>query len=371
MDILYFLIALLILAVMITVHELGHYTAGRLLGFKILDFSVGFGPAILKRKSKKGIVYALRAIPLGGACRFYGEEDDPKELEGAGDAIPFNSQKPWKRLIVIFAGPLMNFVFAYLLAVVMMMCYGNQRFVTYPNGDNAVVITDLAEGGRAQDCGVEINDVIISVGGSDISGEPHTFDEKADIISKAIDEASPEGVTLTVLRGGEQLDILVTNIYNESEQKNLLGIVMGNMVEYVPEGFFRSFGSGFELLGNIVKVTVGALVNGVKNGFNQNDVSGIVGTVAITMRMASLGFYYVLYVTIIISMSLGIMNLLPLLPLDGGHLLFDFIEMVFGKPVPRKIQNVLSLIGFGLLIMLMIYATYSDIRGLFNGAFNF
>ena len=371
MNILYFLIALLILAIMITVHELGHYTAGRLLGFKILDFSVGFGPAILKHKSRKGIVYALRSIPLGGACRFYGEEDDPKELEGVEDAIPFNAQKPWKRLIVIFAGPLMNFLLAYLLAVVMMLCYGNQEVVTYPNGDNAIVITDLVEGGRAEACGVLPEDIIIAVDGVDISVEPHTFEEKTQVISDGIDNAPAAGLTLTVLRGEQTLDIVVTDIYNAAQGKNLLGITMGNMVEYVPEGFFRSFRSGFDLLKNIVKFTFEAIANGIKNGFKQGDFSGIVGTVAITMRMASLGFYYILYVTIIISMSLGIMNLLPLLPLDGGHLLFDFIELIFGRPVPRKIQNILSLVGFGLLIMLMIYATYSDIRGLFNGAFNF
>jgi regulator of sigma E protease len=121
----------------------------------------------------------------------------------------------------------------------------------------------------------------------------------------------------------------------------------------------------------IVKATFEALINGIRNGFNQGDVTGIVGTVAITMSMASRGFRYILLVMIIVSMSLGIMNLLPLLPLDGGHLLFDFIELIFRKPVPRKIQNALSVIGFGLLIALMIYATIGDIRGLIDGVFNF
>lgn len=371
MNILYFLAALLVLAVMITIHELGHYTAGRLLGFKILDFSVGFGPALLKHRSKKGITYALRAIPLGGACRFYGEEDDPGEVRDDPEAIPFYSQKPWKRLIVIFAGPLMNFVLAYVLAVVMMLCWGNREIVSYPNGDSAIVITDLTEGGRAEACGIMEEDVIIAVNGTDVSGEPHDFDGKTDLISKGIDEAPAEGVTLTVLRGDEKLDILITDIYNAEMGKNLLGITMGNMIAFRPAGLMESLGSGFVLMGDIVKVTFQAIANGIRNGFHQGDVSGIVGTVAITMQMASLGVYYVFYVAVIISMSLGIMNLLPLLPLDGGHLLFDFIELVVGKPVPRKVQNVLSLIGFGLLILLMVYATYSDIRGLFSGAFDF
>ncbi|MBR6109197.1 MAG: site-2 protease family protein [Clostridia bacterium] len=370
MEVLYFLIALLVLAIMIFVHELGHYTAGRLLGFRILDFSLGFGPALFQFK-KKGINYALRAIPLGGACRFYGEDDDPKELPGGEDAIPFNSQKPWKRLIVVFAGPFMNFVLAYVLAVVMLVCFGDQKIVTYDNGDYGVVINGFAEESRAQDCGMELYDVIVSVDGHDVSDVPHTFDEKTEIISKAIDDASADGVSITVLREGELKELFVSNIYNEAKQKNVLGITMGLRQVDAPVGFFEAFGQAGEFLVYIVKATFEALINGIRNGFNQGDVTGIVGTVAITMSMASRGFRYILLVMIIVSMSLGIMNLLPLLPLDGGHLLFDFIELIFRKPVPRKIQNALSVIGFGLLIALMIYATIGDIRGLIDGVFNF
>ncbi|MBR5713226.1 MAG: site-2 protease family protein [Clostridia bacterium] len=368
--VLYFIVAVLVLAVMIFIHELGHFSAGRLLGFKILDFSIGFGPALFQFK-KKNINYALRAIPLGGACRFYGEEDDPKELKGDDGAVPFNAQKPWKRLIVIFAGPFMNFLLAYLLAVVMMTCYGNQKAVAYENGDDAVVITDFAGNSRAELSGVMENDIIIAVNGSDISGEPHSFEEKTDIISEEIANAPAEGLTLKVMRDGEIKEIFISDIYNAEQEKNVLGITMGMMAEFVPEGFFSALGSGFDFLVRIVRMTFEALANGFRNGFNQGEVSGIVGTVAITMKMASMGLYHVLLVMVIISMSLGIMNLLPILPLDGGHLLFDFIELVFRKPVPRKIQNALSLVGFGLLMMLMVYATVSDIRGLFNGMFDF
>ena len=371
MGVVYFLIALLVLAIMIFVHELGHYTAGRLLGFKILDFSLGFGPQLIHFK-RKGINYALRAIPLGGACRFYGEDDDPNSLpaEESG-AVPFNSQKPWKRLIVIFAGPFMNFLLAYVLSVVMLTCFGTQEVLSYDNGDYAIVINGFAEDSRAESCGMELYDVIVSIEGNDISDTPHTFEEKTKIISDAVDNASAEGLSMTVLRGDELKELYISDIYNEAGQKNVLGISMGIRQVDVPVGFFQALGQAGEFLVYIVKSTFEALVNGFKHGFNQGDVSGIVGTVAITMSMASRGFRYVLLVMIIISMSLGIMNLLPILPLDGGHLLFDFIELVFGKPVPRKIQNILSVIGLALLILLMIYATIGDISGLINGVFNF
>ena len=136
--ILYVFVAILVLAIMIFIHELGHYTAGRLLGFKILDFSIGFGPAIFKFK-KKDITYALRAVPLGGTCRFYGEDDEPM------DAVAFNSQEVWKRIIVVFAGPLMNILFAYVLAVIMMFTYGYDDIRTYDNGAYAVTISGFSD----------------------------------------------------------------------------------------------------------------------------------------------------------------------------------------------------------------------------------
>lgn len=363
--VLYFFIAVLVIALMIFIHELGHYTAGRLLGFRILDFSIGFGPAIFKFK-KKDITYALRAIPLGGACRFYGEDDDKID-----DAVAFNSQKPWKRLIVIFAGPFMNFVLAYVLAFIMMLSFGSREIKTYPNGDYAITINEVTKGSPAEKAGIREGDEILSIGGTDVVNAPESYEDKTEAISKAIKEAPKEGVNMTVIRGSDEVTVFVSDIFSEKENRNFLGITMGYSEYFVPYGFFESFGKAGGFLVDIVVQTFRAIAGGFKYGFKTGDVSGIFGTVAITMKMASMGVYYVLFVMALISMSLGIMNLLPILPLDGGHLLFDFIELVVGKPVPRKIQTVLSLIGVALLILLFIFATIGDIKGLFSGLFNF
>lgn len=364
MQILYFLIAMLVLAIMIFIHELGHYTAGRLLGFKILDFSLGFGPQIIGFK-KNGINYAIRAIPLGGACRFYGEED---EIEG--DAVAFNSQKPWKRLLVIFAGPFMNFLLAYVLCVIMLFAFGTRDIVRYDNGDYAVVINELSENGPAKNAGVKEGDVILAVNGADLAYAPSSFEEKANVISNEIENAPREGFTMTVQRDDEKLDIFIADVYNSDQQRNLIGITMGLKEYFVRYGFFESFSEAAKYLADIVVLTVTSIANGFKNGFKAGEVSGIVGTVAITMKMASMGFYYVLLVMVIISMSLGLMNLLPMLPLDGGHLLFDFIELIFKKPVPRKVQAVFSIIGIVLLVALMVFATIGDIKGIISGLFS-
>lgn len=364
-NILYFLIALFVLAIMIFIHELGHYTAGRLLGFKILDFSIGFGPALFKFK-KKDITYALRAVPLGGACRFYGEEDDIID-----DAVAFNSQKPWKRLIVIFAGPFMNFVLAYVLAVIMMFSFGSREIKTYSNGHYAITINELSPGSPAEKSGIKADDIILSVGDTDVVNAPESYEDKTEAISKAISSADKEGLIVKVLRGSDELEIFVKDIFSVKENRNFLGITMGYAEYFAPYGFFESFGKAGGFLVDIVVQTFKAIASGFKNGFKAGDVSGIVGTVAITMKMASMGFYYVLFIMVLISMSLGIMNLLPILPMDGGHLLFDFIELIFGKPVPRKIQTVLSLIGIGLIVLLFVFATIGDIKGLLSGVFNF
>lgn len=364
-NILYFLIALLVLAFMIFIHELGHYTAGRLLGFKILDFSIGFGPALFKFKRKE-ITYALRAIPLGGACRFYGEEDDKLDDPSA---IPFNSQKPWKRLLVIFAGPLMNILFAYILAVVILAGYGTNEIVTYPNGEYAVMVVEVNEDGPAGRAGMLPEDMIVSVGGRDVASSE--AEDKQLFVIDLIKAAPREGVSITVSRHGEEKELFLEDIYDEELGYNRVGVTIGEGVEFVRHGFFESIGLGGKYLFNIVKLTFEAIGKGFREGFREGEVSGVVGTVAITMNMASKGFYYVLLVMMIISMSLGIMNLLPILPMDGGHLLFDTIELIFRKPVPRKIQTVLSMIGIVLLLALMVYATIGDIMGIFKGRFNF
>lgn len=359
MNILYVIIALLVLAIMITVHELGHYTAGRLLGFKILDFSIGFGPAIFKFK-KNDITYALRAVPLGGACQFYGEDDEPM------DAVSFNSQKVWKRIIVVLAGPLMNIIFAYVLAVIMMFSFGYDKYVAYDNGNYAVTVTDFtSKESRAKSCGVEKKDVIIAIDGEDISGLEGSYNEVADACSELILKAPAEGVTLTVRRDGEPVDIFISDIYNADEQRNMLGIYMGPTLE--PYGFFESFGKGFDFLKFIVKTTFNAIGGWFKEGIHQGDVSGVVGTVAITARMASYGIDNLILVTVLISLSLGLFNLLPIPALDGGRLVFLLIELIIGKPVPRKVEATIHLVGLFLLFGLMAVVTVFDVLGLIKG----
>ncbi len=363
MSILNVLVSILALALMIFVHELGHYTAGRILKFKILDFSLGFGPALIKFK-KKDTTYALRLIPLGGACQFYGEDDE------AVDGIAFNAQKVWKRIIVVLAGPLMNVLFAYLLAVVMMFSYGVEKAYTYDNGVEAVTIVDFAaEDSPAENSGIEKGDWLLAIDGQSIPAEGRDYEGQLDICSELIADAPAEGVSVTVLRNGEEHEIFVSNIYNEEMDANFFGISMGYETYFEPYGFFESFGEAGKLLFNVLKLTFEGIGNMFSSGIHQGDVTGVVGTVAIMSNMASIDFYYLLYVVVLISLNLGVFNLLPIPALDGGRLVFMLIELIAGKPVNRKVEATIHAVGLILLFGLMIVITVFDVIGIRNGLF--
>ena len=361
MFLVYILVALLVLAIMIFIHELGHFTAGRLLDFKILDFSLGFGPAIFQFK-KNGINYALRAVPLGGACRFYGEDDEPM------DAIAFNAQKVWKRIIVVFAGPLMNILFAFILGVIMFNAYGIEEPIEYENGDYAVVVTDFtSESSRAKLCGVEQGDIIIGIDGTDISSVNMEFDQRTAYCSELIADAEPEGITLSVLRDGAKADVYISDIYDQQEGRNILGIYMGPEYEHQSVPFFSSFAETGKYMVRVLTVTFQTIGGWFTKGVEPGEVSGPVGTVALTAQVAAMGFRYILAITVLISLSLGVFNLLPLPALDGGRLVFMFIELIFGKPVPREIEAKVHVIGLFMLLGIMALVTIFDVVGLFNG----
>ena len=170
--------ALLLLSVLVMIHELGHYTAGRLLGFTILEYAVGMGPKLLGFK-KNGIEYNLRALPLGGMCRFYGEDD------GVAEERCFNAQKAWKRFIVILAGPLMNFVLAFLIAIALLLGWGVAD-------ESKVVIQSVNDSSPAQVAGLLPGDTFVSVDGKTVVG--------FDGLTAAVTAADRDHMEVTVLR---------------------------------------------------------------------------------------------------------------------------------------------------------------------------
>lgn len=330
------LVTLVMLSVLVTVHELGHYTAGRLLGFTITEFAVGMGPRVCGFK-KKGIAYNLRAFPIGGMCQFYGEDD------GVHDPRCFNAQKVWKRAIVIVSGPLMNFVLAFILGIGMYMVWG-----TYDA--TQVEVKALSEGGAAMAAGMEEGDRILTVNGEEVVG--------VDSLTALIDAAEGE-IELEVRRDRETVTLHMSPVYDEAEGRKLVGITI--VTPRVPNDFFTAVKNSaaycWKMTGLIFE-SFGMLFSGEAG---VEDLSGVVGVTRVVGVAMSYGWDVVMGMAIMISVNLGIVNLLPIPALDGGRLLFILIEWVRGKPVPPEKEGLIHGIGLILLMLLMVVLVVKDV----------
>ena len=349
-NLLYILLAIVILGVLVMVHEFGHYIVGRLTGMTVLEFSIGFGPKLLGWR-RKGIDYSLRLIPLGGYCSFLGEDennDDPRAM---------NNQPVWRRFLTVLAGPLMNFVFAFLICVVSMMLYEGVRSLPQ--------IQEVAAGSPAAEAGIAPGDTIVAVNGREIT------DGNSLTLSLSIATADDgEAVDITVLRdGGRQTLSMVPRAVEQEDGTTIkqIGIVY---VTQVVERY--SLGTALQAaprrLVEIVEAMVDALKGLVFHGEGATEVAGPVGIVGmISEGTRTGGFYMVLYLMYIFSLNLGLMNLLPLPALDGGRLVFLIVEAIRRKPVPPEKEGMVHGIGMLLLLGLIVVITWQDIARLIVG----
>ena len=335
--------ALLLLSVLVMIHELGHYTAGRLLGFTIVEYAVGMGPKLLGFK-RNGIEYNLRALPLGGMCRFYGEDD------GVINERCFNAQKPWKRFIVILAGPLMNFVLAFLLAMILLFGWGVAD-------ESKVLIQGVGENSPARAAGLEIGDQFLSVDGKPV--------ENFESLTAAVLAADPAQLDAVILRDGREQTVSVRDLYNAETGANFMGVTLTYGTKRV--GLLRAMSESAAICweyGGLVFKSLGMLFSGEAG---LQDMAGPVGIVQLLGEATRSGWYTVLNLCILLSMNLGVFNLFPIPALDGGRLLFILIEWVRGKPVPPEKEGVVHMVGFVLLMLLVVVVTFNDILRLVRG----
>ena len=377
------LLAVIILLVMVTIHEFGHYIAGKILGFKINEFSVGFGPAIFKKRSKKtGELFALRVIPLGGYCAFDGEdeyEDEatdekaqdepfaeyqtqetaPNQTQQAStqtaqeDEYPqpqgerFNDQAPWKRIIVLIAGATMNDLLALLLIFCMFGFIGQPLYeVTAPR--EGKYLAPVYEAG----------DIIESVDGKKVY-------LITDYMSAINGRNKGEEVEVGVIRDGERTTLKVTieqdaDFVNMSDTGTLLGALGldGLSAVTVKHGFFQTLGRSFVYsfkIGGTVLRSLGELLTG-KLGLEA--VGGPVTTISVTSQVATSSLLQFLNISALIGVNLAVFNLLPIPALDGCKVIFCLIEWIRKKPVNRKIETLIHFIG---IIALFGFAILVDI----------
>ncbi len=335
------LVALVLLSLLVMIHELGHFLAGRALGFSILEFSIGMGPKLLKKTSKKGTEFSLRAFPIGGMCRFEGEDQEVRSERS------FNAQKVWKRIIVVLAGPLTNLVFAILLAFVTLSFFG----------DYMPAVQEVTPDLPAATAGVQVGDVLLDVNGTPIRFYYQTVDMIVAVKS--------ENMTLTVKRNDENIVLNLNDVYSDELGKNYIGVTIS------PERVM--FGAGESALHSVNYVT-GTLVEtfrflgrAAQGDVSSSDAAGPVAIVAMISEAVRTGGETVLRLLVLISASLGIMNLLPIPAMDGGRLVFMIVEAIRGKPIAPEKEGMVHFVGLILLFGLIIFMTFNDVGNLLRG----
>lgn len=340
----YILIALLCLMFMIVVHEFGHYIVGKSLGFKIDEFAVGFGPAIIKYTSKKSSeLFSLRCIPLGGYCSFHGETDEDDAPPKPDD---FNYQKPWKRILVFIAGASFNFLSALILCTIFFMAYGEMM-------PKVTKVYDYVNPTVSQN--LMVGDIILEVDGkslyslvnpNDLANKLSKFDEKVEV---------------TVLRNNQEIQVTIfksdyIGVDENGKQFNKkgFGITIGEYAEY-KFGFVTALGRSFIFIFKLVGLifsTIGGVITGVL-GVGES-MGGTVTAITTIAQISKAGFKGVLYAVCVLSANLAVMNLLPIPALDGSHVVFTTIEWVRGKPIKRKVENIIHTVGLLCLFALAI-----------------
>lgn len=347
------LITILLFGILILVHEAGHFFAGRMVGIRPQEFSIGMGPVLLS-KEKKGTKYSLRLLPIGGSVRFLGEDEENPE-SGA-----FNNAPVWRRIFTIAAGPIMNFLLGVVLIMALYMAIGVTTIVPVVDIYNPAEL--FAAHNPAKEAGILPGDRLVGVNGEywgDLDDDTIVMN-----VHTAIESAKEAPVDIIFERGGDRDTATVTPIYNPQDNAYQIGIQFKK--ETVKIGFFKSVAQGFKVAISAVAALVSFLVQLIFRGQGAGEVLGPVGIMTEIGNAVRMGWENVLNLAIIISLNLALINLIPFPALDGGRIVLLAAEGIRGKPLNREREGFIHLIGFAVLMILMILVTYRDIVKLFT-----
>lgn len=347
------LVFICILSVLIVVHELGHFFAARRAGVRVEKFSLGFGPRLFK-KAKGGTEYSVSMVALGGYVKLAG--DNLHEYKGKPDE--YFSQPPGRRFQIIFAGPLLNYVLAFFLFWLVF-------WTGYPALTSKV--GGLLEGFGAKEAGIKAGDRITAIDGQKVE----FWEDLQKIIQSKQDRSR---VDVSILRDGEELSFdvrikeeAVADQMGEERKVGLLGVSPFDEVVIARHSFVESFFLGVDKTFRLTIMTYQGLWRMATGRVSIRDsVTGPLGIFYITSKAARMGIAVLLHLMAVLSLSLGIFNLLPLPILDGGHILFLGIEKIRGRSLSPKAENIVSQIGLAMIITLALFVTYNDIVRIFG-----
>jgi regulator of sigma E protease len=325
------LIALFVFGILVVFHEFGHFSIAKLVGIKVHEFSVGMGPRIFKISGKE-TEYSIRILPLGGFVKMEGED------EASTDERSFNNKPVWARFLVVAAGSIMNFVLAILLFII----------IFYSIGFPTTIVKETAPGFPAEKAGILPGDKITAIDGMQI----HNWDK----IVETINDKKDKEMEIIILRNDEQKKIHVRPIINEDTKQVLIGIS-----PTTKKSFFQSIKISFDRMLFVIRGMFGFFAQIFEGKASTDDVVGPVGIIHLVGEAAKFGIYNVMSLAALISVNLGMINLLPIPALDGARLVFLAIEGIIGKPIDPEKEGFVHFVGFVLLMGLMLFIVYKDI----------
>lgn len=374
MTVLKILAALLIFGIIIMVHEFGHFIVAKWMKVRVDEFAIGMGPKLFSW-GKGETKYSLRLLPLGGFCAMEGEDEDAptpaamggnadRELPAVSDGRSFAEKPVWRRILIVVAGAAMNLVLGFLVLLVAV------GFCVTPEKDGKVyfsslTIAQLSETASSYKTGLRVGDTILQLDGESVI---------TDMDVSMIMQSDEDGVfDITVRRDGKKVYLEnVTFPLVEDAKTGVRYLDYEFLVQPVPRTFLTTIqqtGKTECSMAVMVWRSLGDLISGT---YGLNDLSGPVGTVdyigdAVSQAVSLEGIYTLLQMVALITINVGVFNLLPLPALDGGRLLFLIFEGITRKKVPAKFEGLVHFIGLILLFLLMIVVTFSDVRRLITG----
>ncbi len=342
---------IIIFCVIVLSHELGHFIVAKKNGIHVVEFFIGMGPTLFSFQ-KGDTKYSLKLLPIGGACMFEGEDGLEKE-KGEISEGAFPNAPVWARFATVFAGPLFNFLTAYVMAMILVAVCG----ITTPE------VQMVNEGSRAQEAGIQAGDIL-----TEINGKRIHLGGEVTLISQLNTKGEP--LMVTYERDGQEHTVEIIPTYDETTNRYYMGIVAGG---YLKCNVPQTFQYAFYTMKFYVETTFKSLQMLITGQLTRNDVAGPVGIVKMVDDAYDTARPYgavevilnMMNIALLLSVNLGIMNLLPLPALDGGRLVFLLIEAIRGKPVPPEKEGLVHLAGMMALMVLMVLVLFNDITKFF------
>lgn len=334
-----YLVAVVLFLILIIIHEFGHFISAKALGVRVNEFAVGFGPKLFSFQGKE-TKYSFKAIPLGGYCAMEGEDEE------SGDDRAFCNKSAWRRFIIVVMGATFNLILG--LVIVSIILIPNKMFAT-------TKIAEFTETAVSSTTGLKVDDEIISVDGRKIFT---TYD-----LSYAFTNVKDGKIDVTVLRNGEK--VALKDVTFKTEEADGISYLSVDFTVYGKEKTVGSYiTQTVKTSISYCAVTWRSFIDLITGKYGLSAVSGPVGVTVAVANVAKDNLFNILPIMALITINLGIFNLLPIPALDGGRLIFILFEMIFRKPVPQKYEAAIHTVGFVILFGFMILVAAKDIWSL-------